>query len=389
MTKTKPDLSTLSPQTRLVAAGRDYSEHGFISPAVYHGSTILLPDVDTMHSKPHAYGRRGTPTSRALENAITAIDGGHDTRVTPSGLSAISIALLSYLSAGDHVLVTDAVYSPARHFCNTTLKRLGIETSYFDPLVGSGIASLIRPNTRLVYCETPGSQTMEVPDIPALAEAAHRHGCLMMLDQSWGAGYFFKAFEHGCDIAVQSATKYLGGHSDVLMGSVTCTEAAWPALKETYGNMGMFAGPEDMFLILRGIRTLDVRLARHMANAIKVAEWLRERPEVEAVLHPALSNAPGHEIWKRDFTGASGLFSVVLRPCSEPALKAMIDGFRLFGLGFGWGGFESLCAPFKPKRVARPWTAQGPALRFHIGLEDPDDLIADLTDGFQRLNAAA
>lgn len=389
MSKGKLDLSKLAPQTRLIAAGREQSEHGFISPAVYHGSTILLPDVDTFRNRPYAYARRGTPTSKALEQAIAGLEGGYDAVITPSGLSAISTTLLAYLNAGDHLLVTDAVYSPARHFCDTVLKRLGIETSYFDPGIGSGIAAMIRSNTRLVYCETPGAQTMEIPDIPAIAAAAHDRGCLMMLDNSWSGGYYFRSFEHSCDISLQSATKYLGGHSDVMMGCVTTTKEAWAPLKAAYGAMGLCAGPDDIYLTLRGIRTLDVRLARHMSSAIRVAEWLRGRAEVDTVLHPALSNAPGNEIWKRDFKGSTGLFSIILKPCSDTALKALIDGFQLIGLGFGWGGFESLCSPFTPTRVATAWKAQGPAIRFHIGLEDPNDIIADLKDGFRRLTAAA
>jgi cysteine-S-conjugate beta-lyase len=380
--------SNLRPQTKIVTAGQEFTEHGFLNPAVYRGSTIVLDDLESFRNNPHAYGRRGTPTSRALESAVAALEGGYDARVTPSGLSAISTALLSYLNAGDHVLVTDAVYHPARHFCDTVLKRLGIETTYYDPLAAAELSNLVRSNTRLIFCETPGSQTMEVQDIPALANVAHRHGALLLVDNSWSGGHYFKAFEHGADIVLQSASKYIGGHSDILMGTIAATETAWPPLAETYGSMGMFAGPDDMYMALRGLRTLDVRLARHMQSAIAVAEWLRTRPEVETVLHPALSNAPGHSLWKRDFTGSSGLFSVILKPCSDTALTAMIDGLTLFGLGFGWGGFESLCTPFKPKRVASVWQATGPCLRFHIGLEHTDDLIADLADGFNRLRSA-
>lgn len=388
MTKSNPGLSKLLKETRLVVAGSEFTEHGFLNPPVYHGSTIMLPDLESFRNSPHAYGRRGSPTSRALESAVANLEGGHDARITPSGLSAVSTALLSYLSAGDHVLVTDALYSPTRHFCDTVLKRLGIETSYYEPLTGAGISTLVRPNTRLIYCETPGSQTMEVQDIPALADIAHKNGALLLVDNSWSAGHYFKAFDHGADIVLQSGSKYIGGHSDLLMGTISATAKAWPALAETYGTMGMFAGPDDMYMGLRGIKTLDVRLARHMSNAIAVAEWLRARPEVDTILHPAFSGSPGHQIWKRDFTGSSGLFSVVLKPCKDEALRSFIDGLKLFGLGFGWGGFESLCVPFKVKRVASPWQAKGPALRFHIGLEHPDDLIRDLEAGFGRLATA-
>jgi cysteine-S-conjugate beta-lyase len=267
------------------------------------------------------------------------------------------------------------------------LKGLGIETTYYDPLIGKGIASLLRANTKLVFCESPGSQTMEVQDVPAIAAAAHSVGALAMIDNTWGAGHYFKAFAHGCDVSVQAATKYIVGHSDAMLGTVVCNEATWPRFKDAYEMMGLFAGPDDMYLALRGLRTLDVRLERHQRNALAVAQWLRGQEAVETVLYPALSNAQGHEMWKRDFTGASGLFSVVLKPASETAVAVMLDGLQIFGMGFSWGGFESLVVPFKPHRIARPWTAEGPCLRFHIGLEDPKDLIADLEAGFARLSA--
>ncbi|HRX36638.1 MAG TPA: cystathionine beta-lyase [Aestuariivirga sp.] len=391
MSKSKLDLAALSPQTRLVAAGRDYAEHGFVNPAVYHGSTVLFPSAHALHdrSQPYVYGRRGTPTSRAVEDAVALVEGGHKAKVTPSGMAAISTALLAFLKTGDHLLMVDTVYNPARQFCDGLLKGLGVETTYYDPLIGRGIAGLIRPNTRVVYCESPGSQTMEVQDIPAIVEAAHKAGALVIFDNTWGAGHYFKAFEHGCDISIQAATKYLVGHSDAMMGTVTCTAETWPQLKESYEQMGMFAGPDDMYLTLRGIHTLDVRLERHMKNAIKVAEWLRGRTEVETVLYPALSNAPGHDLWKRDFKGACGLFSIVLKPCSREAVAAFLDRLTLFGMGYSWGGYESLAIPFVPVRTATEWTAHVPGLRFHIGLEAADDLIADLAEGFAALNASA
>ena len=387
MSKSKPDLSALSPETRLVAAGRDYAEHGFVNPAVYHGSTIMFPTAQALHDRtqPYLYARRGTPTSRAVEEAVAMVEGGHNAKMAPSGMAAITTALLAFLSAGDHLLMVDSVYGPARHLCDGLLKRMGIETTYYDPLIGRGIAALIRPNTRIVYAESPGSQTMEVQDMPALAEAAHKAGALLVVDNTWGAGHYFKAFEHGADISIQAATKYLVGHSDAMMGTVTCSKETWNQFKEAYEEMGQFAGPDDMYLTLRGIHTLDVRLERHMKNAVKVAEWLRGREEVETVLYPALSNAPGHELWKRDFRGASGLFSVVLKPCSGKAVDAFLDRLTLFGMGYSWGGFESLAIPFKPHRTATAWTAPGPGVRFHIGLENPDDLIADLAEGFAEL----
>ena len=391
MSKSKPDLSTLSPQTKLVAAGRDYAEHGFVNPAVYHGSTVMFPTAQALHDRTqtYLYGRRGTPTSRAVEEAVALVEGGHNAKMTPSGMAAISVALLSFLKAGDHLLMVDTVYNPGRQFCDGMLKGLGVETTYYEPLIGRGIASLIRPNTRIVYTESPGSQTMEVQDIPAIAEAAHKAGALLVVDNTWGAGHFFKAFEHGADISIQAATKYLVGHSDAMMGTVTCNAETWPQFKAAYEQMGMFAGPDDMYLTLRGIHTLDVRLERHMKNAIAVAEWLRSRDEVETVLYPALTNAPGHDLWKRDFKGASGLFSVVLKPCGDTATDAFLDRLSLFGMGYSWGGYESLAVPFKPHRTASTWTAPGPCVRFHIGLESPDDLIADLAQGFAALKASA
>ena len=387
MSKSKPDLSALSPQTRLVVAGRDYAEHGFVNPAVYHGSTVLFPTADSLHdrSQTYVYGRRGTPTSRAVEEAVALVEGGYNAKMCPSGMAAISTALLAFLKTGDHLLMVDTVYHPARLFCDGLLKGLGIETTYYDPLIGRGIAGLIRPNTKIVYCESPGSQTMEVQDIPAIAKAAHKAGCVVMVDNTWGAGHFFKAFAHGADVSIQAATKYLVGHSDAMMGTVTCNAATWDRFKAAYEEMGMFAGPDDMYLTLRGIHTLDVRLERHMRNAVHVAEWLRGRPEVETVLYPALSNAPGHDLWKRDFTGASGLFSVVLKPFKPEAADAFLDRLTLFGMGYSWGGFESLAIPFKPHRTATTWTAPGPCVRFHIGLESPDDLTADLSEGFAAM----
>jgi cysteine-S-conjugate beta-lyase len=387
MAKNKPDLRSLKPETRLVTAGREYGEHGIVNPAVYHASTVLFPTVKSLHDRDqeYTYGRKGTPTSRAVETSIAALEGGHACKVSSSGLAAISTTLLAFLKTGDHLLMTDTVYLPARQFCDSVLKRLGIETTYYDPMVGRGIAALIRPNTKIVYCESPGSQTMEVQDIPAIADVAHKKNCLVILDNTWSAGLYFNALAHGCDISIQAATKYIVGHSDAMLGSTVCSKQTWDQFKATYEGMGQFAGPDDMYLALRGLRTLDVRLERHMRNASKVAEWLRGRNEVETVLYPALSNASGHEMWKRDFTGASGLFSIVLKPAKEPAVAAMLDDLALFGMGFSWGGFESLVVPFKPIRTATNWTAEGQALRFHIGLESPDDLIDDLKQGFERL----
>jgi cystathionine beta-lyase len=391
MSKKKTDLTSLKPETRLVVAGREYAEHGIVNPAVYHASTITFPTVKALHDRdqPYTYGRRGTPTSRAVETAIAALEGGHDCKISSSGLAAVTTTLLAFLKSGEHLLIPDTVYLPVRHLCDTVLKGLGIETTYYDPLIGRGIAGLIRANTKVVYCESPGSQTMEVQDIPAIVDVAHGKNCIVILDNTWAGGFYFNAFTHGCDVSIQAATKYIVGHSDAMLGSTVCNEKTWGQFKQAFETMGQFAGPDDMYLALRGLRTMSVRLERHMRNATAVAEWLRGRSEVESVLYPALSNAPGHAVWKRDFSGASGLFSVVLKPASEQALAAMLDDLSLFGMGFSWGGFESLVVPFKPVRTATTWTAPGPCLRFHIGLESPDDLIDDLKQGFERFKKSS
>jgi cystathionine beta-lyase len=271
-----------------------------------------------------------------------------------------------------------------RHFCDTLLKRNAVEVTYYHPLVGRHIADLLKSNTRIVYGESPGSQTMEVQDIPAIVAVAHKHGALMLFDNTWGAGHFFKPFEHGCDISVQSATKYIGGHSDLMLGSITCSKDTWPQLRDAFGTLGQFAGPDDMYLALRGLHTLDVRLERHMKNALNLAEWLRSRSEIAEVLHPGLPGCRGHELWKRDFRGASGLFSVLLKTRSEAALAAMLDELTLFGMGYSWGGYESLVTPLKLE-ARSDWGHVGLGLRFHIGLENPEDLKADLSEGFKRL----
>jgi cysteine-S-conjugate beta-lyase len=379
--------ASLKTQTKIVTAGREYAEHGAVNPAVYRASTITFPDVETLNTRAQAYtyGRKGTPTSRAFETAVAQLEGGFDCKAAPSGLAAVTAALLAFLKTGDHLLMTDSAYHPTRHLCDTLLKGLGIETTYYDPLIGSNIRTLMKSNTKVVYTESPGSQTFEVQDVPAIAEAAHAGGAICMIDNTWSGGLYFKAFEKGCDVSIQAATKYIVGHSDAMLGVVTCTEKSWPQFKEGFETMGLFAGPDDMFLALRGLRTIDVRMERHMKSALTVAKWLRGRPEVQEVLHPALSNAQGHTFWKRDFTGSSGLFSVVLKPASEKAVAAMLDGLNLFSMGYSWGGYESLVVPFKPHRTATSWQAKGPCLRLHIGLEHPDDLIADLTAGFGRL----
>ncbi len=390
MSKKSVDRKKLNPATQLATAAREYAEHGMVNPAVYRASTITFPNAESLndHHRPYRYGRRGTPTSLAIETALAELEGGYACKVAPSGLAAITVALLAFLKAGDHALIVDTVYYPVRQLCDGLLKGLGIEVSFYDPLIGEALRALIKPNTKVLYVESPGSQTMEIQDVPLLSKIAHDYGCVVMADNTWGAGHFFKPLSKGCDISIQAATKYIVGHSDAMFGCVTCNEATWPQFKATYELMGMFAGPDDMYLALRGLRTLDVRMERHQKSATQIAQWLRGRAEVETVLYPALSNAPGHELWKRDFTGAAGLFSIILKSKSEKSVATMLDHMQLFSLGYSWGGFESLIIPFTAHRTASKWQASGPALRLQIGLEHPDDLIADLEAGFARMNAA-
>jgi cystathionine beta-lyase len=380
--------------TDLVHSGRDpFAHHGFVNTPVYRGSTVLFKTLESFERREqrYLYGRRGTPTSEALEVAIARLEGGARTWLAPSGAAAVATALLSFTKAGDHILVADTVYLPTRKLCDGPLKRFGVETTYYDPTAGAGIAGLMRPNTALVFTESPGSLTFEVQDIPAIAKAAHAAGALVAMDNTWASPLYFKPFQHGADISIQAGTKYIVGHADAMLGALTVTEPLAAALVAEAGGMGICAGTEEMFLGLRGLRTLEVRLERHWRSGLEIARWLEQRPEVERVRHPALPSHPQHELWKRDFLGASGLFSVVLRPCAKKALAAMLDGLELFGMGASWGGFESLVLPFDAAkaRSATQVEKQGPTLRFHIGLEDAGDLKGDLEAGFARLAAAA
>ncbi len=385
-------LAGIKPATRLVTSGRQYSEHGIVSPGVFHASTILYPSAAALRAgnQPYTYGRKGTPTSRALEDTIAAVEGGHACKVTPSGLAAIASVFMAFLDTGDHVLITDSAYRPTRTLANGLLKRMGIEATFYDPTDPGAVKAGLKQNTKLVFTECPGSQTFEVQDIPAIVKLAHEAGALVAIDNTWSAGHFFKAFEHGCDISIQAATKYLVGHSDCMMGCVTVNEEHWPRYKQAYEEMGLFAGPDDMYLTLRGIRTLDVRLERHMKSGLAIAEWLRGRPEVSEVLHPGLPGAPGHDIWKRDFTGASGLFGFVLHETAQHRIDAFLDALSLFGMGYSWGGFESLAIPcdVTTYRSATTWDRDGQLIRLHIGLEDVDDLKRDLEAGFAAMAVA-
>jgi cysteine-S-conjugate beta-lyase len=381
-------------ETALVTAGRDTTaQKGFVNPPVVRGSTVLYPTAEDLHAHrgEFQYGRHGTPTTKALQEAMMAIEGPRCAGVglAPSGLAAITTALLAVLKTGDHLLVCDNAYRPTRNFCNGLLARYGVETTYFDPLIGAGIADLFRANTRAVLVEAPGSQSFEMPDIPAIAAVAHAHDALVLDDNTWATPLFHRSLDHGVDISIQAATKYIGGHSDIMFGTISANATAWPLISESIRLLGVCAGPDDVFLALRGLRTLAVRLAQHQQSGLAMARWLADRPEVIKVLHPALEGDPGHAIWKRDFTGASGLFSIVLKPAPQKAVDALLDTVKLFGMGYSWGGFESLVIPFDcaPYRTATAWAPGGPTLRFHIGLENVSDLKADLERGFAAFNA--
>ena len=390
---TPQTLAGLSDRTKLVYAGRDPSEQfGFVNTPIYRGSTVLAPTMEELlnRSNRFVYGTLGTPTSEALEKAWSAISGAEGTVCVPSGLAAVTVAILSCVKAGDHLLITDSVYRPTREFAEGFLKRYGVEVSYFDPMIGEEIEKLIQPNTTAIFTEAPGSQTFEIQDIPALARIAKKHGATLLMDNTWATPFFFPPHEMGVDLAIEAGTKYLSGHSDLLLGMVSANERSWQALRSTYLQLGLCAGPEDMFLALRGMRSMLLRLKEQEKAALDVAHWLKARPEVEKVLHPAFADCPGHEIWKRDFKGSSGLFSIVLKPASQKAVAAMLDDLLLFGMGYSWGGYESLIIPFDPKpyRSATQWNEKGPALRIQIGLEDVEDLKRDLDAGFARLRAA-
>ena len=380
-------------RTQLSHVGRKSKhEHGFVNPPLNRGSTVLVPTVaerKAMAAKRGervlTYGLGGSDTHWALEDMIAAVEGGTRCYIVCSGLAAVTTPLLAWLKAGDHCLIPDHVYGPARNFCDGLLTRYGVETTYYDPCItGDGIAALMRPNTRVVYTESPGSHTFEVQDVPAIAKAAHAGGAKVLMDNTWGI-HHFQPFQHGVDVSIQAATKYPAGHSDILIGSVTVNnDEDWHTLHAAARGLGQYASPDDCWLTLRGMRTMGVRLATQMEAAIQVGHWLRQRPEVAQVLHPALPGAPGHELWKRDFTGACSLFGVEFKPHYTPeATHAFIEALELFGIGASWGGFESLAVPTTGfvTRTAGTGKFAGPVVRLHIGLEDVDDLIADLDQG--------
>jgi cystathionine beta-lyase len=378
--------------------GSPTDRHGAVNPPVYRASTILFPTVAEWEaSRVHAnrfnvirYGQLGTPTTFALEEAVASLEGGYRAMLLPSGLAAATTALLALLRSGDHLLMTDSAYQPTRHFCKAHLSRYGIETTFYDPCIGAGIESLMRPETRVVFLESPGSITFDVQDLPAIARVAHARGALVVIDNTWATPYFLPAMQLGADVSVIAATKYIGGHADVMLGTITTTEPLYETVRSMVAELGYCVSPDDAFLGLRGLRTLGLRLERHGKSALQVAEWLQGRPEVKQVLYPALPADPGHAIWKRDFTGASGLFGVVLHPVPKPAVDAMLDSLRLFGMGASFGGYESLAIPMDSTRLRHLiGSSDYKFIRAHVGLEDPADLISDLEQGFGQLNAVA
>lgn len=384
--------------TKLVHAGRHPERYeGAVNPPVYHASTILSPTLEDWERKAADrakevpgtyYGRGGTPTTHALQDALAEIEGAYRCLVFSSGLAACTGALLAYLGQGDHLLIADTVYGPTRQCATRLLHRYGVTTTFYDPCIGKDIAKLMQPNTKVVFVEAPGSLTFEMQDVPAIADVAHRAGAMVLMDNTWGTPLYFKAFDHGVDVSIQAATKYIVGHSDAMLGTVSVNEKAWPQLKATHYDLGQTAGPDDVYLAQRGLRTMGMRLQRHWESGVRLAEWFAARPEVERVLHPALPQDPGYALWKRDFKGACGLFGVVFKPMRKEALHAFVDNLQLYGLGASWGGYESLIMPFKPERTATQWKAEGPCVRIHAGLEDVNDLLADLDQAFKKLNAA-
>ena len=383
-------------ETRLVHSGRDPEKHfGIVNPPVYRASTVLFPTMDEFQRRRErqypgfSYGIQGTPTTFALADALAELSGAHRAVVTSSGLSAIAQALIAFLRQGDHILVADTVYAPTRGFCTGVLARFGVETTFYDPRAGGAIGQLMRPTTKVVYAESPGSQTFEIQDVPAIARAAHERGAIVMFDNTWATPLNFRAFDHGVDVEVQAATKYLGGHSDLMMGVIAARdEGLFRTVKDGVGEFGDCVAPDLCYTVLRGLRTLAVRMRHHERSALEVAQWLARRPEVSRVLHPALPDDPGHALWRRDFLGSSSLFGVQLATDSPHAVAALMDGLQLFKIGASFGGFESLILPAKPERALRPRTEPGTLLRLHVGLEAVEDLVVDLDAGFARLNAA-
>ncbi|HTD89289.1 MAG TPA: cystathionine beta-lyase [Burkholderiales bacterium] len=387
----------MKKDTLLGHAGRNPQQtHGTVNMPVYRASTIVFPDLETYSTRPAddyktpRYGIHGTPTTWALEEAVAKMEGGYNAVAVCSGLAAINAALCAFVKTGDHLLIADSVYGPTRNFCDKRLTTFGVEIQYYDPLIGAGIKNLIKSNTKAVFCEAPGSLSFEMQDIPAIAREAHDRHIPVLADTTWGTPYFFRSFEHGVDVSIHAGTKYIVGHSDVMLGMIVTNEQYWLPVRRTVAEYGYCSSADDCYLALRGFRTIGVRMKQQMTNAIRVARWLEQRAEVKRVLFPALESDPGHAIWKRDFEGAASLFSLVLNPVNKKQITAFVNALKLFGIGSSWGGYESLVtAPnIAPLRTATKWVADGPVIRLHIGLEDPEDLIADVSQAFAEMSAA-
>lgn len=393
MTKDSTELKTL-----LVSLGRDpIRDSGSVNPPVHRTSTVIFPDYDTFAAYEEGkiehigYGRNGSPTTQGLEEALAKLEGADKAIITASGLAAITTTILALLNAGDHVLVPDSVYSSARLFFKHELPRLGIDVEFYDPTLGEAIATRMKKNTKMIYAESPGSLTFEMQDLPALAKVAHAHGALLVSDNTWATPLLMRPFELGVDVSIHSATKYIAGHSDLVMGAIMCKEKTYKTIKRAHRNIGAVSGGDNAYLALRGLRTIAVRLQQHQEHAMEVAKWLQTVPEVKRVLYPALPEDPGHALWKRDMTGATALFAVEIEKASTPALAAMLNGLEHFGMGFSWGGYESLIIAYDPstmRSATKQWETPTTLLRLHIGLESPKDLIADLDAGFTRLRQA-
>lgn len=382
-----------SPETILTHTGRHPERHfGFVNTPVYRGSTVVFPTLDALEStEPRFdYGRTGNPSSAAVEECVSALEGAAGTVLAPSGLSAIALALLTVLNAGDEVLITDSAYQPTRRVSDGVLTRMGIAVRYYDPRIGAGIAALISDKTKAIFVESPASLTFEVQDLPAIAAIANPRGIAVIVDNSWATPLYYRPLAMGADIVIHAGTKMFVGHSDAMFGTASANEKWFKALKDTHIRLGLCASPDDCFLAARGLRTLAIRMTEHGARSTEIAGWLEGQPGVRKVIHPALASHPDHALFRRDFTGAGSVFSVLLEPKPRAALAAMVDGFELFGMGWSWGGYESLCLPIHPEKVrtAVKWQEPGPMLRLHIGLEGVDDLKADLAAALARYRAA-
>jgi cysteine-S-conjugate beta-lyase len=392
--KTGKSGATAAPETVLTHGGRQSSEHfGYVNMPVFRGSTILFETLDDLenYKAPYRYGRNDNPTTGALADLVSELEGAAGTVIAPSGLSAVSTALLSAVSAGDELLVTDSAYEPTRTFASEGLGRFGITTRFYDPRVGAGVAELFTEKTKAIFVESPGSLTFEMQDLGAIAAAAHARDITVIVDNSWATPLFHRPLEHGADMVMHAATKMFVGHSDAMVGTVSANEKHWNKLRRTHRILGVAVSPDDSYLTLRGLRTLAVRMKHHSQQALAFAEWMQGQPEVEEVYHPALPGHPDHAIWKRDFTGSGSLFAFRLKQRSRDAVAAMVNGFTLFGMGYSWGGYESLCIPFNPHniRTAVAWDVPGQMFRVHVGLEDLDDLRADMSAALGRYRSVS